>query len=229
MLCRGECRSLLLLFVFFKYTTMKFVHWAFICVLFLIPMVSLSQQVMEFTHAKITGDSKTVYFNVKGLSDDEAERATLMENLLKDQNILKGRIYTTSSNKSMCQLFLPISITPEYIRSILNTYGYDFDFTTVSIDGKLKDNSEASTFTSMFYSPTKDFPKMEDTGNKETDYENYRVVKEQWISENEKKYNKEKLQGTAEYPIIISKEVFDSYTVEKQQRLLAEPDKYIIK
>jgi hypothetical protein len=45
---------------------------------------------------------------------------------------------------------------------------------------------------------------------------------------NQKKYKKEIQNGTATFPIVISKEEFYNYTPEKQKRLLAEPDKYII-
>ncbi len=208
---------------------MKFRHWLFISVLGLLPTVIFSQGVLEFTQAKITGDSKTVYFHIKGLSDDESERSALLENLLSDENVLDGRIFTSSSFKTRCQLFLTVNITAEYIRSILNTNGYDFDFTTVSIDGKLKEATDPETFVSMFYLPVEDFPSYVETGNRVDDDENYRVAKEAWVFDNSKKYNKEKSKGTAEYPITVSKEDFNKYSQEKQQRLLAEPDKYIIK
>jgi len=218
----------LLLFLI-KYTTMKFKHWFFIGVLFFLPVSVFTQQVMEFTQVKMTGDSKTVYFNVKGLGDDEAERAALMDNLLKDENVIKGRIYTSSSGKTKCQLFLPVNITAGYIRSIINSYGYDYDFTTVSVDGKLKDAEDPETFVSVSYLPEKDFPQYVKTGDKQKDADDYRLAKEKWISENERKYKKERSQGTTEYPIIIQKEDFNKYSEEKKQRLLAEPDKYVIK
>lgn len=208
---------------------MKLRFLSIICVFVSMPIFLLSQQNMEFTLAKTNGENKTVYFNVQGLGEDDAEREQLLENLLKDSNILEGRIYTSSSYKTKCQLLLPPNITPEYIRSIINTYGYDYDFTSVSVNGKLKQTSESEVFQSEITVPTIGFPMKQFSGDKQQDEENYQVEKEKWISENERKYKKQKSSGTAEYPIIISKADFEKYTDEKKARLLSEPAKYIIK
>jgi len=208
---------------------MKIRKWFFVCTFIITPVLAFSQQVMEFTYSKITGDNKTVYFNIKGLGIDESERTEMLNALLADENIESGRIYTSSSNKTMCQLLISQNIGPEYIRQILNTSGYDYDFTTVSVNGELKGKDDPDTFSSMFMSPADDFPIMKSTGDKESDYEEYRISKEQWIAQNQKKYNKQKSTGTAQYPIVISKADFNKFTTEKQQKLLAEPDKYIIK
>jgi hypothetical protein len=189
----------------------------------------IAQQVMEFTQSKVTGENKTVYFHIKGLGEDEEVRTSLLNEFLKDENIISGRIFTSSSFKTRCQLLMPQNIKPEYVRTILLSNGYDFDFTTISVDGELKTDMQPETHISLFYTPSEGFPLMQNTGNKLEDRENYTVVKEQWVAENERRYNKQKAKGTAEFPIIIEKEAFDSYTIEKQQRLLAEPDKYIIK
>jgi len=208
---------------------MKIRKWFFVCAFIITPVLAFSQQVMEFTYSKITGDNKTVYFNIKGLGIDESERSEMLNALLADENIESGRIYTSSSNKTMCQLLISQNIGPEYIRQILNTSGYDYDFTTVSVNGELKEKDNPDTFSSMFMSPADDFPVLKSTGDKENDYEEYRISKEHWISQNQRKYNKQKSAGTAQYPIVISKADFNKYTAEKQQKLLAEPDKYIIK
>lgn len=189
----------------------------------------IAQQVMEFTQSKNTGENKTVYFHIKGLEEDEEARASLLNEMLKDGNIISGRIFTSSTFKTRCQLLIPQNIKPEYIRNILLSNGYDFDFTTVSVDGELKSDFQPESHFSLFYAPSEGFPLMQNTGNKLNDRENYLIAKEKWIAENQRQYNKQKSKGTAEFPIIIDKKVFDSYTVEKQQRLLAEPDKYIIK
>jgi hypothetical protein len=208
---------------------MKLSLLSLICVLICTPVYLFSQQNMEFTHAKIIGDNKTVYFNVKGLGEDDADRAVLLESLLQDDNILDGRIYTSSSLKTKCQLTVRMNISPEYIRPMLNSFGYDYDFTTVSVNGAVRESTEAEIFRAEFSTPQEGFPLMQYTGNKEQDEENYRIAKDQWISENEKKYNKQKSNGTAVYPIVISKDDFNNYSDEKKASLLAEPDKYIIK
>ncbi|MDD2387101.1 MAG: hypothetical protein PHP52_10015 [Bacteroidales bacterium] len=183
-----------------------------------------TQNIMEFVDVKDADGLKTVYFQVKGLNEDDAARATLMKDLLADPNVIKGRIFTSSSLKTRCQLFLPYEISPEYIRPILQSHGYDFEFSSVSIDGKLLIDKNAKAARADFYSPTDDFPQYVSTGDKILDAENYRIAKEQWIENNKRKYKKQKSNGTAKYPIVISQEQFDSYTEDKQQKILAQPD-----
>lgn len=189
----------------------------------------IAQQVMEFTQSKNTGENKTVYFHIKGLDEDEEARTSLLNELLKDANIISGRIFTSSSSKTRCQLILPNNVTPEYIREILLSHGYDYEFTTVSVNGELKVDTNPETHVSKYTAPAEDFPCVEKTGDKQKDSDNYTLAKDKWILENKKEYKKQTSRGTAEYPIIIKKEVFESYSAEKQQRLIAEPDKYIIK
>ncbi len=191
--------------------------------------VIFAQNVVEFVDVKDADGLKTVYFQIKGLGEDDAARTTLMTDLLADPNVVKGRIFTSSSFKTRCQLFLPYEIGPEYIRPILQSHGYDFEFSSVSIDGKLMVDKNARAARADFYSPTDDFPQCVSTGDKMLDAENYRIAKEQWIENNKRKYKKQKFNGTAKYPIIISQEQFDSYTESKQQKILAQPDIFKIK
>ncbi|MDD3688252.1 MAG: hypothetical protein PHE56_16005 [Bacteroidales bacterium] len=207
---------------------MKAKLWIVI-ILMMFAYSGIAQQVMEFTQSKNTGDNKTVYFHIKGLEEDEEARTSLLNEFLKDENIISGRIFTSSTFKTRCQLLIPQNIKPEYIRNILLANGYDFDFTTISVNGVLKSDMQPETHISLFYSPAEGFPVMQSTGDKLKDREDYTVSKEKWVAENQRQYNKQKSKGTAEFPIVIEKKVFDSYTVEKQERLLAEPDKYIIK
>lgn len=207
---------------------MKNRYFFFVMVLFYIPSGVFSQS-LEFTEAKIMGDLKTVYFYISGLDEDEADRAILLEQLTNDANIYSGRIFTSSSFKTRCQLNLPVSITPEYIRPILLNNGYDFDFSTISVDGKLNIEKKPDSYVSKFQSPFEGFPTMIYTGDKEKDYEQYRLAKEQWLAANQKKYDKQKTNGTAQYPIVVSKSDFDRFTDTKKQMILAEPEKFVIK
>jgi len=191
--------------------------------------LSYSQLVMEFQEVKNAGDLKTVYFQVEGLGEDEDARNTLLNELLSDANISKGRIFTSGFLKTRCQLFVPYNIEPEYIRPILQSQGYDFEFSSVTFNGELLVEKNQQTFTSMFYPPADDFPQYVKTGNKEQDGEDYRVMKEEWINSNSRKYNKQKSKGTAELPIVISQEQFDSYTEEKQMKILEQPEVFEIK
>lgn len=197
-------------------------------VLLLIVLVGYSQQNMKFTEAKFTNEGKTVYFHISGLGEDEDERQALLSDILKDPAIISGRIFTSVENKTRCQLYLPIEIEPEYIRSFLQAKGYDYDFSTISVNGEIQNTNKLQFFASPYKRASKNFEPYKSTGDKIKDAENYAIAKEQWVMKNQKKYKKEIQNGTATFPIVISKEEFYNYTPEKQKRLLAEPDKYII-
>lgn len=191
-------------------------------------MFCYSQQSMEFTHVKFSDEGKTVYFHINGLGEDETERQELLNDILQDPAVISGRIFTSSEFKTRCQLYLQRDISPEYIRTFLQAKAYDYDFSTVSINGELRKLSDDQIFVSPYKRASKNFPLYENTGDKSKDAENYAIAKEKWVAENQRKYNKEIQNGTAKFPVIISKEEFNDYTPEKQSRLLAEPDKYII-
>ncbi|MDD3741674.1 MAG: hypothetical protein PHH30_10560 [Bacteroidales bacterium] len=207
---------------------MKNRYFFFVMVLFYMHSSAFSQS-LEFTEAKTIGDLKTVYFYIEGLDEDESDRAFLLEQLLNDANIFKGRIFTSSSFKTRCQLYLPVSITPEYIRPILISNGYDFDLSSISVDGKVSTEKKPDSYVSKFQSPADGFPTLIYTGDKDNDAEQYRMAKEQWVGSNQKKYDKQRANGTAQYPIVVSKSDFDKFTETKKQMILAEPDKFVIK
>lgn len=199
-----------------------------VVILSFIILLSKAQK-LEFRDVKIIKDNqKTVYFQIKGLGENENERNYLLEKLLSDPKIQDGRIFTSSTFKTRCQLFLDMDVEPEYIRKILVTNGYDFEFSSVSIDGKILESAQ-NNILSPFYYPSKDFPKPLYTGDKMCDEEIYNQVKQEWINNNKKKYKKECQEGTAKIPIIISKEQFDSFTSEKQAKILSQPEIYVIK
>lgn len=208
---------------------MSFKAILFFFIVLVFSVISYSQSVMEFVDVKDAGDLKTVYFQVKGLGSDENARIDLLNDLLSDPNIEKGRIFTSSSLKTRCQLFIPYSIEPEYIRPLLQANGYDFEFSSVTIDGQLLANKQERTFVSIFYPPDPDFPQIELTGDKEQDAVNYKLAKEEWIESNKRKYNRKKAKGTADYPIIISQEQFDNFTEEKKQKILEQPETFEIR
>lgn len=190
---------------------------------------SFAQSKLEFVDVKDLGNSKTVYFQVKGLGEDDESRALLLNDLLSDPKVIDGRIFTSSSFKTRVQLFIPHDVEPEYIRPILQAHGYDFEFSSVSIDGQLLIRKDAMAARSIFHSPAEDYPQYVKTGDKELDAENYRLAKEQWIENNKRKYKKQKLDGTAEYPIVISQEQFDNFTDEKKEKVISHPDMFEIR
>ncbi len=189
----------------------------------------ISQQDMEFVDGKDLGDSKTVYFQIRGLDESGSDRAILLDAFLSDQNITDGRIFTSSTMKTRCQLFIPHNIQPDYVRGILMEYGYDFEFTSVSKNGQTISEDTNTAFTSISYSPFDNFPNFKNTGDDESDVETYRQEKEIWVSDNERKYNKKRRNGTVEYPIEVSQSDFDNFTEEKKVKILAQPDVFVIK
>ncbi|HOE39123.1 MAG TPA: hypothetical protein PLG05_07750 [Bacteroidales bacterium] len=195
----------------------------------LIVLAGYSQQNMEFTEMKFTNEGKTVYFHISGLGEDEDDRQTLLNDMLKDPAIKSGRIFISVEFKTRCQLYLSIEIGPEYIRNFLQAKGYDYDFSTISVNGEIKNSKGQQTFASPYKRASKNFDPYKTTGDKIKDAENYAIAKEKWVMNNQKKYKKEIQNGTAKFPIVISKDEFNNYTPEKQKRLLAEPKKYIIK
>ncbi len=70
------------------------------------------------------------------------------------------------------------------------------------------------------------FPVFVKTGNPERDNENYKKAKEAWIQANPEEYKKMNSSNT---PIVISKEEFDKFPIEKQNEISGHPEKYIIK
>lgn len=91
-----------------------------------------------------------------------------------------------------------------------------------------------------------DFPKFVDTGNPVADEENYRAAKQKYLEEH---YGNEKKKAVAdrEKPtervnpsgqksknlddkgrLIIPKEDFDQYPQEKKDRILSQPEKFVI-
>jgi|GEM_PF-1034279 hypothetical protein len=210
-----------------KLLTMKQIISLFVSVFILIS--AFSQAKMEFRDVKIIdSEKKTVYFQIKGLGEDESERNQVLNRLLADSKIYEGRIFTSSFNRTRCQLILDIEIDPEYIRNILLENGYDFEFSSVSIDGKFLE-ADMPSIKSPFYYPSKNFPKPIYTGDKQKDAETYQVLKVEWIQKNKKEYNSQMKKSTAKLPIIIPKEQFDSFTPEKQAKILSQPDIYVVK
>ncbi len=70
------------------------------------------------------------------------------------------------------------------------------------------------------------FPVFVKTGNTELDNEKYRKAKEAWIQANPEEYKK---MNSSNAVIIISKEEFEKFQIEKQNEITGHPEKYIIK
>lgn len=167
----------------------------FVCLIGLFTNSVYSQnEKLEFTHIKPINKGFTVYFHVAGITD-EAQANEILDDFLADNNISWGRHFISIEGKHRYQLNINEFVTPEYIRKILNVYGTDFDFSTVSVDGKILNKSTSpikkdSQQSERIKVEAPNFPEYKSTGNKIEDDENYRTEKEKWINENPEEYNK---------------------------------------
>lgn len=210
---------------------------------------------LEFTQIKPTNDGYTVYFHVKGIKD-ESHAQEILEDLLNDNNILRGRYFKSIEGKDRYQLYINEFVTAEYIREILKTHGTDYDFSTVSIDGIAPNKTPRKNPNEFPESPRvkldiEDFPEYKSTGNKVEDDEKYRSEKDKWINEHPEEYEKlskemkksnddkiriEKLNGKQEpikadgfpqYKNTGQKNIDNNnYTIEKDEWIKNNPQKY---
>lgn len=151
--------------------------------------VFAQQEKLEFTQKKIADEGFTVYFHVVNL-EDATHANTILEELLNDNNIYGGRYFKSGTGNDRFQIYINEIVSAEYVRNILLTYGVDYEFTCVSIDGNLEELSNGYNGSTKTYVSSMGFPKYERSGNKEGDDINYRNEKDQWINENPEEYNK---------------------------------------
>lgn len=165
----------------------------FLCfgILFLIGLnLSAQDEVLKFTLSKNLGEQKTVYFHIKGIEDDE-QSDKLLERLLSDPLIYDGRIYETPTNNDRCQLYMDHEIDAAYVKSILQEFNLDYEYTTVSRNGHLE-AQQAEKLPSHETPKTpvvmEGFPEYVDTGNPEADKADYARRKKEWVEQNPEKY-----------------------------------------
>jgi hypothetical protein len=197
--------------------------------------LSYSQDAMEFTDKKPHPDGASIYFHVSGLND-ESHAETIVNDLLDDPNISFARYFVSSSGKDRFHIHCSENITPEYIRNVLLTNNVDYDFSTVSRNGIVENKAEHANTSINNHSTRQSvnapgFPQFKDTGNPEKDESEYAQKKQEWINENPDTYQEliNDLNPNTENKIVISKKEFDNMSKEKQNELLNNPDKFIIK
>lgn len=146
---------------------------------------------LRFTLVKNLGPDKTVYFHMEGIKD-QAHQDAILARLLKDPSISDGRIFKTAEQVDRCQLYMDHSIDAAYVRSILLEKNVDYKFTSVSINGHLENKQPERKQKSGQSPPVpvliEGFPKYKDTGNPETDRQDYAERKRGWIENNPDKY-----------------------------------------
>jgi hypothetical protein len=148
---------------------------------------------LQFTRIKPTDNGFTVYFNVDGLLD-ENHAELVLQDLLNDSGIYDGRFFKTADGKDRFHLYIYPEVTAEQVRGIINLHSIDFDFTTVSINGRIPNRDRGVSLSEIgserSHVDRDGFPKFINTGNPEKDAEEYRIQKQKWIDENPEEYQK---------------------------------------
>jgi hypothetical protein len=159
---------------------------------FIYPFITNAQtEKLSFTQYKPTEEGYVVYFHLTNIQS-EAMGNSLAYLLIKDENIISARYFKGSNGKDRFQLIIKDIVTPEYIRDLVNPFGVDFDFSTIAINGIIK-NQPLKSDVGFNESPRlvidkEEFPVYEDTGNKTADEQRYIQNKKQWVENNPEKY-----------------------------------------
>jgi hypothetical protein len=155
--------------------------------------------VLEFTQKKDVGSEQVVYFDVVGISDQEMANE-ILEVLLNDENIRKGRYFISSQGRDRYQLYVKYNLSPDYILSFLQSFNVDFDYCTVSRNGyvepdntKFDSNNINTQRTSINYPG---FPIFKDTGNPLEDEKRYCEEKDKWVLEHPEEYKQTLIKVT---------------------------------
>ncbi|MDY0140662.1 MAG: hypothetical protein RBR97_02065 [Bacteroidales bacterium] len=146
----------------------------------------------EFLRQRPAGEGFTTFFDLSGLKDDFTADQ-IISALRADENISRADYFSLKNGKDRIHIFYNNSIDANYVRAIIQAHNVDYDLTTVLLNGELQQSKDekirlrnlSSNQTSINES---DFPKYENTGNKDIDDNNYRVRKDTWIENNPEKY-----------------------------------------
>ncbi len=160
-------------------------------VLFVASQLTAQENTLRFTQSKNLGEQKTVYFHIKGIQDNEMSDV-LLERLLQDPLIYKGRMFKTPKLQDRCQLHMAHEIDAAYVLSIVREFNLDYEYTTVSRNGHLESSQAKHQTNPGGTNPSPvlidGFPEYEDTGDAEVDRRNYQKTKQKWVEENPEAY-----------------------------------------
>jgi len=144
---------------------------------------------LEFIQKKATDNGYTVYFHVVDIEDSD-HIDSILEELLNDNNIYKGRHFISGTGKDRFQLYINEIVSAEYVRNILLSQNVDYEYTCVSVDGNVESSPNSYSGSVKRHINSNGFPRYIKTGNQETDDKKYKNSKDQWINENPEEYNK---------------------------------------
>ena len=171
------------------------VIYLFVLIILSTPVFSqLDSEKLEFTRVKTIEEGYTLYFNVDGITS-ESHAELILQELLNQEKIYDGRFFETRDKSFRIQLFVTdLSLSAEFVRSILIKHSADYDFTTVSVNGLVPNQSKGvhPSEINSTYRPVNafGFPIRENTGNQKKDEDEYRKKKDEWIQQNPEEYEK---------------------------------------
>lgn len=180
----------------------------------------------SFNHFKSLGDKNVVYFGISGLVSDNEEAKRVLELLLEDELVYDGNIYFTENGKNNCQLDIAIAVSVSYIRSIIQTAGYDIDLSTVASRSPQK---PTGIYNADFYTFDKSFDAYKNynpNDNNTSSEQHYANEKEKWIKEHPEEYETAKNKTTT--AVIVKRKDLELFTEQKKQHILSHPEIFII-
>ena len=210
---------------------MNSINYLFLIVfLFCTSEYIFSQDQKSFVYSKNIGERKVVYIDIADLTEDLDDHDKVLGVLLKDENIVSGNIFFDDVRTvSVCQLVVTQNIDFNYISGILGTLGYSAIISDVGEKNDQNGRPKTLYFSDYFsFHDGFDGWKGYDWGRSNeisrTDY--YDMQKQNWVSQNQSEYNAVKKKSAD--IIIIKKKDLEVFSEEKRNRILNNPDKYLI-
>ena len=99
--------------------------------------VAFATDIFEFIKFEEKENSKIVYFTIQGITD-EVHKKSISNKMLSDENIINFKI----SENNKCEVTVNNNVSADYIRKILLSEGFDYNYKTVKINNKESKNSD---------------------------------------------------------------------------------------
>ncbi len=185
------------------------------------------EQEYQFNHYKSLGESNVIYIKIANLSNDEDEQSRVLGLLLNDSNIIDGQIYSSDDGNPTCQLEVNEKISVVYLRSILQSAGYDIDLNSIASNQNEKPQgiyySERVSFFDGFEG-WKGYDINDPDAENSEDY--YKRNKDKWIKQNPESYEKAKVENGTQ--VVVKRKDLEFFKEEKRQHILNHPEIFII-
>jgi hypothetical protein len=104
-----------------------------------------SKEILEYRSCEIADGQKIISFEVDGQLNSNPDMEKRLVSYMKEKLSLTD-IETEFTNENRVRFVLKANSTPDIynLRNILQSYGYDFEFTLVSMNGSLFDSAQSS-------------------------------------------------------------------------------------